>query len=243
MKLNESILRKRLGLAVSCFDSIDSTNLFVKRKIESSEAVSDLVIASHQTDGRGRTGKSFYSPAKTGLYLTYVIKNSPSENEYLTARVALATAAAIDAVFGVECGIKWVNDIYLNGRKVAGILCQTVRDYTLIGIGINVEKPSEIPRDLVDRFGFLVDKASENIYQEAVCELILQIKKVLSSPIGSVLDAYRARCIHIHHPVSILHSERELCGICVGIADDFSLLVEINGKVQAFTSGMMNLRI
>lgn len=140
------------------FDTIDSTNLEARRMIKLSDPrVRELflVVASEQTAGRGRQGKSFYSPKGSGIYMTIALpaEDIPSGIVTLTCRVGIAVSKAIDDEFGCHTGIKWVNDIFLAGRKICGILCEAVSgeggkpSHILIGIGINIST-EEFPDDI-----------------------------------------------------------------------------------------------
>ena len=105
-----------------------------------------VIIADRQTGGRGRQGKVFHSP-EGGLYMTVLLPcGLPiSESIGVTSCTAVCVCRAIDKITGTNCGIKWVNDIYLDDKKLAGILVESVNDYTkmeseylIIGIGVNL---------------------------------------------------------------------------------------------------------
>ncbi|MDR2634598.1 MAG: biotin--[acetyl-CoA-carboxylase] ligase [Clostridiales bacterium] len=121
-----------------------------------------VIIADTQTAGRGRLGRSFYSPAGTGLYMSFILRPEyialPQINS-VTVYAAAAVCKAIKTVCGAECGIKWVNDIFLNGKKICGILTEAVSDlesasveHIILGIGINVAT-TNFPEDLASVAG------------------------------------------------------------------------------------------
>ena len=148
------------------YKTIDSTNNEAKRLInEGKIAEPTCLSAKEQTAGRGRQGKSFFSP-DTGLYMTVVFPvNCPISSQVtMTTRTACAVADAIEECTGKDVGIKWVNDIYTDGKKCCGILCEAVNDYEqgrmkfiVIGIGINVYT-KEWPDDLKDIAGSLFNE-------------------------------------------------------------------------------------
>lgn len=243
MKIDRLLLEAELGIKVSVFDEIDSTNLFVKRFVYENKIPPDLVVSHAQTNGLGRTGKSFYSPSQTGIYATFSFNATDIHCDDVTARVALATAGAIDSVFSCRCGVKWVNDVYLAGKKVSGILCQRAGNYVLIGIGINVEEPETVPDDLIGKFGAVTERCLPNQYNDLIASLYRSILSVFRAEKNTVLSEYRERCVHIGQNVTIVSDGNELIGKCLGIADDFSLILSINGQTQYFTSGYMSLRI
>lgn len=227
---------------VERFDVIDSTSLYVKRCISSGQVVPALVLANAQTNGQGRVGKSFYSPADTGLYLTFAFSSDGASCEHLTPRISLAVQRSVKKVFDVDLGVKWVNDLYLNGKKVAGILCQNLGNYFAIGIGINLQTPHHIPEDLQKRMGALDVLFNEELKSDLVISIYHEILRVIKLPDSAVLAQFRSSCIHLDRLVTIDHNCEKLSGICVGIADDFSLLIRINGVVSAFRSGMLTLQ-
>ena len=243
MEIDVSVFEKALPIPVLYFDSIDSTSLYCKRKIKEGIPFDGVVIAAHQTDGQGRCGKKFYSPKDTGLYLTFSLRASAFDLHDFTPAVALAVCNAIEQNFSINCGVKWVNDIYINNRKAAGVLCQLIDDYFLIGIGINLIKPAFIPHDLEQRMGWVTDNASKDTMAKLVSSLYDMILYYGNKDVGALLEEYRARCVHFGKAVEIDFNNEDLKGVCVGIDDDFSLVVEINGKNQRFTSGYMTLKI
>ena len=154
------------------FDTIDSTNLEARRMIKLSDPrVREpfLVVASEQTAGRGRQGKSFFSPKGSGIYMTIALpaEEIPSVIVTLTCRVGIAVSKAIDDEFGCHTGIKWVNDIFLADRKICGILCEAVAgedgkpSHILIGIGINIST-EEFPDDIKGSAGSVLSAANSS---------------------------------------------------------------------------------
>lgn len=160
-KLNKSI-------SVDIFDEIDSTNEEAKRRISDGQKEDFVLVARMQTAGKGRKGRSFYSPMDTGIYLTYTHFTDDSVEQSLKTTVATSVIAkkAIKEATGLDCGIKWVNDLYLNGKKVCGILCECILKNTydndknalIIGIGINLTT-SDYPEEISDKAGSILDNS------------------------------------------------------------------------------------
>lgn len=243
MKLDVDALKDLLKIPVLFFDEIDSTSLYCKRILKERNSFEGLVIASSQSNGQGRIGKSFYSPKDSGLYLTFCLRSDKLKFENLTPAVALAVCRSVETVFGVNCGVKWVNDIYVSDRKAGGILCQSLVDHILIGIGINLEKPLAIPEELSDRMGWITDHADSSKRAALICSMYENIFLCAQSDTSTILQEFRNRCVHIGKRVEIEQNNEKITGICKGIDDDFSLLVEINGKIQSYSSGYMVLSI
>ena len=243
MKIDLQALQKKLPIKMEFFDVIDSTSLYLARKIKERSFVPELVIADRQTNGQGRVGKKFYSPAATGLYLTFSFFEKDVLCDHVTPRIALAVSNAIFQTFGVSCGVKWVNDIYLYQKKIAGVLCQRVGDYFLFGIGINLLPPSVVPEELMGKLGYLLDTCSEEKCVDLIVSLYQNIVDIMNENVENVLDSYRKRCVHIGKKVQIEQDNKALSGKCLGIADDFSILIEIDNEPVPFSSGFLSLKI
>ena len=243
MRIDVFALQKKLNIPVLYFDKIDSTNLYCKSRVKEGLPFRGLVIASAQTNGQGRLGKSFYSPEESGLYLTYSLKNQTFKTKNITAAIAISVCRSLEKTYKVSCGLKWVNDIYMHNRKVGGILCQTVDDYLLIGIGINLIRPKFIPKELENRLGWVLDEKDVIDPSDLILTLYDEINRVFQTFDHDLIDEYRNRCVHIGSEVEIDQNQEQFRGKCVGIDDSFHLLIEINNEVKTFSSGYMILGI
>ncbi len=158
--MNQDELKKALSKLplgeVKYFDSIGSTNTEALAWATNDAKDLSLVIADEQTAGRGRLDRKWFTPPGTALAFSLIVHPTAEEEAYLTRVVGLAALAIVDALQarGLIAQIKWPNDVLLNGRKVAGILVESVWsgekvDYVVIGIGINVLKGAAPPADLL----------------------------------------------------------------------------------------------
>ncbi|MCI8956085.1 MAG: biotin--[acetyl-CoA-carboxylase] ligase [Eubacterium sp.] len=138
-------LKNKLDIHV--YPIVSSTNTVLKEMAEQGAAEGTVVIAEEQNAGKGRMGKSFYSPSKTGIYVSILLRPTiPAEESlFLTTSAAVATARAIEDVSDKTADIKWVNDVYIDNKKVCGILTEGAfnaetgqLDYAIVGIGVNV---------------------------------------------------------------------------------------------------------
>ena len=156
--------------------SVDSTNTLLRSMAEQGAPEGTVVIANAQTKGRGRRGRTFYSPGNTGIYLSLLLRPvnaGPRQTVTLTAAAAVALCQAMEAVSGAEPQIKWVNDIFLNGRKVSGILSEAafglesgVPEYVVVGVGINVYTPEGgFPPELAE----ILRQWESALYNEKIC--------------------------------------------------------------------------
>ena len=151
MKLNaKRIERKTKFLKVNSYDCVDSTNNIAKAMALDDCDEGITVVATKQTAGRGRLGRSFLSK-RGGVYFSIILHPKKQEKEtlFITVAAAVAAARAIESVSGKKCDIKWVNDIYINGKKVCGILAEGSNDYVVLGVGINLFAPKgDFPKNL-----------------------------------------------------------------------------------------------
>ncbi len=155
------------GARIECFKEIDSTNIQAKRWLSECGSLrtpdgqlteagktcnNAVIVAEKQTAGRGRSGRTFVSPAKTGIYLTviYAPKGGITDPAKITAFSAVAVCRAIKKLYDIQPSIKWINDIFYNGKKICGILTEGTTNFetgiieaAVIGIGVNIEDNAE----------------------------------------------------------------------------------------------------
>lgn len=171
------------GVKIEVFSETDSTNMVCRNKANDGEQEGYVAVASRQTGGRGRNGRSFFSPADTGLYLSILMRPNEQPDSVslgLTTMAAVAACEAIEKVSGKQCDIKWVNDILIDNRKVCGILCEAsyaLEDQKLfavvVGLGINVYPPKEgFPEEIKDIAGTVFDKSETGIRNQLAAEII-----------------------------------------------------------------------
>ena len=231
---------------------IDSTNLQARRLIEgaSGDKIQPTVLlAEGQTAGRGRLGRSFYSPTDTGLYTSLIIE-SPTELDKLislTALAAVAASEAIEAAFGIRVGIKWVNDLYRNDRKVAGILAEScvsgAKRYIILGIGINLSTES-FPADLTIKAGSLGEASVTKEAKRALAlDLFARLLDLLECEDTSrAMDIYRARSTVIGKRISFSRDGTENTATVLGVTDIGALTVKLDsGETLELASGEISI--
>jgi len=156
--------------SIFVYKELDSTNNVAKQLIGDNREMPFLVVAESQTVGRGRMGRSFYSPPGSGIYMTLALRPEldVSRSVLMTTAASVAVCRGIRDLLGLECSIKWVNDIYLNGKKVCGILTEGITNFEtglvdalVIGIGINYRMPERnFPEELQEIAGTLLKEDS-----------------------------------------------------------------------------------
>lgn len=190
--------------------TVDSTNNYCKRLLANSKDGAFLVCADNQTAGRGRQGKSFYSPCDTGVYFTLVIRPDTNLSNAVTATTAAAVAVckAIETLTALDVKIKWVNDVYLNGKKICGILTEAITDFesqtvdsVIVGIGINIST-SDFP-DGVDTAGSLnvdINKA------ELIATIANELMNISGGDYSSFIDYYRSHSMIIGEKIKFIQN-------------------------------------
>ena len=259
-------IQSRLGdyapvLGIEVYDSLESTNTLAKASPHRDTPT--LVIARTQTGGRGRLGRSFHSPADTGLYMTvaYTTTRPLSEAVRVTAAAAVAAAAAIEALTDKRPAIKWVNDLYLNGGKLGGILTEAVtrpdgRHRMIVGLGINLttaDFPEGLRAPAASLFAPLeAHRAGGDfplILAGEIARRLLELTEASEAgefPRGmwgeACLDFYRRRLLYVGQRVICTRGSEVFEGTVLGVDGDYSLLLEREGDTVALSSGEISVR-
>lgn len=198
-----------------------------------------VVISDFQSAGKGRMGRSFFSPKGTGLYMSLIIRPDFDmlSAQLITSCAAVAAAEAIEKMCSADVKIKWVNDLFLNGRKICGILTEASMsfeekklDYAIIGIGINIRTSPETPEELKSVMTSLEAETGEIIDRSRLCaEIINNLEKyIFSLESRSFIEEYRRRSFIIGKSVQIMRLGINQTGIAVGIDDNANLVVKLD---------------
>lgn len=234
-------------IPISVLREVDSTNTEARRRLLAGEPMPQAILAEAQTAGRGRMGRSFYSPEGTGIYLTLCFPAGTEDPLFLTTAAAVAIHRAISRVTGISCDIKWVNDLYFKGRKVSGILAESlflgdVR-YIILGVGVNLYT-SDFPSELLGIAGGLAG-APAGIRNDLAAEMLRELSALMPGRMPSGwLDLYRAHSMVLGKP--IVYTENGICheAVAESIDEKGRLTVRLaNGKEQILASGEISLRV
>lgn len=207
--------------------SIDSTNDEMKRRAAKGEAEITLLIAEEQTQGKGTKGRSFFSPDATGIYMSLLLRPAytPQQCTLFTTMAAVSTAVAIERVTGRSPQIKWVNDIYLDGKKAGGILTQAhlsekgkAVEWIVVGIGINLSEPEGgFPAEL-NGIATTVGKEDTCIKNRLIAEIVNEfVCRYRSFPQTDFIEEYSARLLGLHEKITVTDADGEYSGIIIGI--------------------------
>jgi len=225
------------------YKCIASTNDIAKKMATEGAEHGTTVIADMQKTGRGRQGRVFYSPLG-GVYMSVVVRRAitaVSVNHLLTVTAAVAVTEALKAVLGIDAGIKWVNDIFFEGKKVGGILTETAGDSAVIGIGLNL-RTKKLPADLPNA-GSLLSAARDittDQMAEAIQNRLLDILADFDSK--DILSKYRQSSVLLGKRVFVTAGGAEYEATAVSIDDNGGLVIERDdGASVTLTYGEANL--
>ena len=243
--MDEIWMRESGNIPLFWHDTLDSTNSEAKRRA-AEIPLPAVIVADAQSAGRGRMGRSFFSPHGTGLYFSYVTDRIAfAETVGLTAAAAVAAARAIRAVTGVEVEIKWVNDLLWNGKKVAGILCECFavegRSLIVVGIGINLAtSEDDFPEELRQKAGSL--GMQKDVRRRLVQVLAEELHTLLCHlPDRAFMEEYRTRSAVLGRRVRYTQNGVIYEGEAIAIDDDGALCVKTDGQTVRLGSGEISL--
>ena len=248
---------RRVGRELVCLDQVDSTNNEIKRRAVGEVPDGLTVVAGEQTGGRGRRGRSFVSPPGKGLYLSALLKPDCPLGEVpaLTAWSAVAVCDAIEELCGVRPGIKWPNDVILEGRKLCGILTELELEaetaalrYVVVGIGVNISQTeadfgpevAPVAISLAQALGRAPRRAE---VARALLDSLDRLYAGFPQEREGWLARYRADCLTVGKPVRVLSGAGEREGAALGVEEDFSLRVAWkDGGEEVLSSGEVSVR-
>ena len=246
-----SLLSEATPKEVHVFDCLASTNTTLREMAEAGAPSGTAVIARMQTAGRGRLGRQFASPRDAGLYISLLLREDIGIERLplLTPYAAVAAARAVESVADVRVGIKWVNDLRIGEKKIAGILTEGGFSpdgglaFAIVGIGINL-LPSALPPELADIAAAIGDYAAPPSLPAMAAALIdrffLDLPDLRG---GSFLDEYRRRSVVIGRQVRATDGDREIVGIAEAIEDDGALRLATDGGTIRLRAGEVSIKL
>lgn len=243
--------------SVLWFDTIDSTNTQAKHLAVQGAPQGTVLIADHQTGGRGRRGRSFHSPAGTGIYMSVVLRPgcTPEHIMHLTCAAAVAMCDAVENACGIRPGIKWTNDLVCGKRKIAGILTELGFDsaghvdYAIVGVGINcTQTETDFPEDIRSIAGSLHTVTGKSIDRAKVAAAMIECFGHMSDHLltdrQEILVQYRRDCVTIGKEISVVKADGSVRhGTAMDIDSEGALIVRFpDGSIETVNSGEVSIR-
>ncbi len=242
---------------IRLFDAVDSTNITLKELADNGAAEGTCVMALSQRRGQGRSGRTFFSPEGGNLYMSLLLRpQNKTALEMITVTAAVAVVEAIKERFGIMTGIKWVNDIMLCGRKVCGIVAHahdigTSGRHVILGIGVNVFTSRNIPEDIADRYGSILDETFDLTSEEGRNIPVGLGKSIInrfadyyeSGSYDDVIARYRKYSSIIGKKVEYISGDESIEATVAGIDDNGGIILDTGGKVRSYRDGEIRISI
>ncbi|MBO5197711.1 MAG: biotin--[acetyl-CoA-carboxylase] ligase [Lachnospiraceae bacterium] len=258
--LEECLTQEEISSPLLLYSELASTNTTAKELAARGVPSGSAVLAESQSAGRGRLGRSFFSPKGGGIYLSIVLRPPREEAAILrlTTAVCVAVCAAVSRITGIHTDIKWVNDIYLHEKKLCGILCEGVvnsngtLDAVVAGIGINVERhASEFPAELAHTACALYESDAPTGIREALLAAILREVTDCTNTLldGSYLPEYRRRSMLLGREVVLMNRRPDdpntaVTALAIDIDDLGGLVVQYSdGTRESLHTGEVTVRV
>ena len=249
---------RTVGARIDCFDSLDSTNAYLKRAALENAPDGTVAVAAEQTSGRGRRGRSFQSAAGKGVYLSVLLRPdvTPERLLPLTGIVAAAVCRAVDRVSGAQTQIKWTNDLVLNGRKLCGILTELSLEgesgtlqSVVVGIGVNVSQTAaDFDGEVANIATSLLRETGKSVSRAALAAAMIEELDALYGALkagdtAAYLAEYRRRCITIGREVRLLWQDARERVTALDVDEEFGLIVRhADGAVETIRTGEVSVR-
>ena len=265
--IEEYLSEESKDLQIQVEQEVSSTNTLLKIEAQDGVPAGKVLVACRQTAGKGRLGRSFYSPEETGIYMSLLLRPELKAQDSLliSTAAAVAVAEAIEAVTGVQTGIKWVNDIYCNGRKVVGILTEgglkpgsDQLAYAVLGIGINLWQPTGgFPEEIAKIAGSILTESFQpdtiekvKLRSQLTAEVLNRFMKIYPRLAEKqFMDAYRKRSFLIGQRVTLMQADHAddmdmPPVLVVDVGADAQLIVELpDGTRKEVSSGEVSVRM
>ncbi len=254
--INKGVIERLItqkGVSVDVYKEVTSTlDLGRNYAVGGGEGIK-VIVAESQTEGRGRFKRKFYSP-KGGLYMTIVFrpKRDARTNLYITAEVAVAVLRAVKEICKTETRIKWVNDLYKDGKKVCGILTEAqvnlesgTTDFVAIGIGINVVKPEGgFADEIKDKAGYISINEGLDVKNRLVAKIVSEFFDIYErEKLQNIRKEYDDSLAFKGEEVEVVLSDESFVAKEIGITEDFGLIVETeSGKKRILNYGDVTLK-
>jgi BirA family biotin operon repressor/biotin-[acetyl-CoA-carboxylase] ligase len=241
---------KAKKVAVETVPEISSTNDVLAGRIGQSSQI-QLLAADRQTAGHGKFDREFYSPSDGAYFsLGWPLALLPEgwTPQRLTLTAAVAAREVCEEFSGRDLTVKWVNDLYIQDRKLAGILAETALDDknqlagVVVGIGINLAAPAKWPRELKQRAGALfAEPVSKQVRFQLIDDLCSRYLDLLSKPWPEIIAAYREKQYLAGREIVVDDGHKKTAGLFAGIDEEGRLVLQTENGKQSFAAGTVRL--
>ncbi len=253
-KINEYLCGELKDIDINIFDEVTSTNTLLKEQGRNKNEWCTY-IASSQTGGKGRLGRSFYSPESSGVYFSILLKPDLEIQKaiLITTAASVAVTRVLEALGCKNAKIKWVNDIFVGNKKVCGILTESVinietkkLDFAVLGVGINLIKPKEaFPEGIKNIAGAVFENITEALKERFVAEFLNEFYKIYKDlSTASFMSEYREKCFFLGEEITVIQGETTKKARAISVDENARLEVEYeNGEREFLSSGEISIKI
>ena len=253
-QIKKSLCNELKDIEINVFSKVTSTNTLLKEQGGNKNEWS-LMVASSQTGGKGRLGRSFYSPESSGVYFSVLLKPDLeiAKAILITTAAAVAVTKALEILGCDNSQIKWVNDIFVNNKKVCGILTESVIntetkkiDFAVLGVGINLVKPKEdFPEDIKNIAGAVFSDEKPFVKENFVAEFLNEFYKIYKNlNDAEFMVEYKDKCFCIGKEISVISGDSVRQGTAISIDENARLLVKFSDNHEEFiNSGEISIKI
>lgn len=233
------------------YESVGSTNTLLKQRAKNGASSPLLLVASHQSEGHGRMGRCFFSPDNSGIYMSLLLKPdlTPDKLTLVTTAAAVAVCRAIEQLTPQKPAIKWVNDVYIHGRKVCGILTEGVflsesvqNNYAVLGIGLNVYPPQNgFPDEIQAIAGHITDNIQPDFKNKLIATIINNFFKIWQT---DFTPEYKERLFILGKEIKVISPVSTRNAIALDIDNMCRLKVRYDdGTEEMLSSGEISIRV
>lgn len=253
-EIMNNLLVDSIAIQIEVHSVIDSTNSYLLRRIPHQVKQGQVCVAEFQNSGRGRRGRQWISPFGSHIYMSmyWCLEQGISAAMGLSVVAALAVSDSIYKLYNVDVELKWPNDIYANGKKLAGILIELEgqaleSSHCVIGIGLNINMPAKAAEDIDQPWTDLQTVTSGEIDRNHLVStliqcLIVRLNQHKVNGISTMLHDWFKQDLYLNKPVRLITGEKETLGICRGINNQGALLLEVDRQVKPIYGGEVSLR-
>ncbi|NQZ23957.1 MAG: bifunctional biotin--[acetyl-CoA-carboxylase] ligase/biotin operon repressor BirA [Colwellia sp.] len=246
---------------VEVHNLIDSTNSYLLRRLPNQNKNLQVCLAEYQDAGRGRRGRQWISPFGSHIYMSmyWYLEQGMSAAMGLSVVAALAVSDAIKALYQIDVQLKWPNDIYYNGVKLAGILIDLEGQalepcHCVIGIGLNINMPKKSAEQVdqpwtdlqtvvaMGNSGKVIEIDRNELATRLIEKLSIRLKQHHVQGLNSMVNEWAKQDFYLNKPVKLITGTREKLGICRGINNQGALLLETDGQISTIYGGEVSMR-
>ncbi|XPF96449.1 bifunctional biotin--[acetyl-CoA-carboxylase] ligase/biotin operon repressor BirA [Colwellia sp. RE-S-Sl-9] len=250
----QQLIANNIHCIVETHNIIDSTNDYLMRRIPNHVQSGQVCIAEYQSAGRGRRGRQWISPFGSHIYMSmyWLLPQGMTAAMGLNTIVALAISDAIASLYQINVQLKWPNDIYINGLKLAGILIDlegTPNEpcHAVIGIGLNLNMPDKSGEKVDQPWTDLQQHTSKIINRNELAATIIQyltfrLEQHKDSGLEQVVNEWNQQDYFYDQPVTLITGNNQTHGICKGINEQGALLLSVDNNIKVIYGGEVSLR-